>query len=269
MPEGPEVYVIASQLNKLLCSEKNLELIEVVEYPNAKIYNAELLIAGLKLDKVYSHGKKIIFVLFSEDKENIYIVSSLGMTGSWGASEQAGKYTLVTFTFNNINIHYEDTRRFGDIAVYNENDFRQFISTLGPCLLTNMPNKKEWLDIFNKKKNKNIAAFLIDQKIIAGIGNYLRADILFVARISPERKVGSLNSDEIELLRNTSKNIMKESVSYGGNTIKNYKTLNGSPGTYQVKIYGKNEITVDELTYQVSKKKIAGSQNVFYCDLQL
>ena len=87
-----------------------------------------------------------------------------------------------------------------------------------------------------RKKNKhNLCKALMDQSVVAGIGNYVKADSLWLAKISPHRNVEDCSDKELKNLNNSIKKVLRESFKTGGATIRSYKNLDGETGQYSSK----------------------------------
>jgi formamidopyrimidine-DNA glycosylase len=101
---------------------------------------------------------------------------------------------------------------------------------------------ERWRGVLKRKNlaKKRICEFLMDQKYFSGIGNYLRAEILYDAKISPYRTLGSLNDSEIETLRQKSLDIIYRSYNCKGLTIYTYKDPDGHTGTFVCQVYGRD-----------------------------
>ena len=96
----------------------------------------------------------------------------------------------------------------------------------------------ESLDFENKRlEKKEIAKFLLDQDKFSGIGNYLRAEILYDSKIDPFRKVGSLSKKEIDNLFKSTKKIVLKAYECGGHTLQSYTDPLGAIGRYAPKVY--------------------------------
>ena len=115
----------------------------------------------------------------------------------------------------------------------------------GPDLLERALTKEitpaEWARILGKSslRKRQICKVLLDQDVIAGIGNYLKAEILYAARIRPDRIISSLSAEELEQLRVAAHTIIVESYRSGGLTIENFQAPDGAKGLFRVKVYGK------------------------------
>lgn len=250
-PEGPEVRTVAVKLCKLLLHKK---LIQLNLGPRAKITGQENIVYFSTVTQVYSYGKKILIKL----DNGIVIITSLGMTGRFQFSP--GNHSHIHFVFgdaekkgilnvlsNTFSLYYDDTRYMGNIKIIFDHQLPAFLAELGPDLLesalTTPIDKEKWFEIFRSRKaiNKEICQVLMDQDLIAGIGNYLKSEILYYAGILPQRKVNSLTEIELEKLRVVAHQVILLSFSYGGLTIESFISPDGEIGRYPVAIYGKSK----------------------------
>lgn len=202
MPELPEIALTAEILNARL---KN-KIIESFEFITGRFGPGRTKPDGhkkfinslpLQIKKVNSKGKFLWFYLVDpENPENYwYIWNTFGLTGAWSFVDDDHDRLVVTFKDSSIIAHYSDMRNFGTFKFsQNQDDLKEKIKTLSPDFL-----KDENFDISKVTKYKQpIVAILMDQKKIgSGIGNYLAAEILYRARISPHRPGNSLTENDI------------------------------------------------------------------------
>lgn len=289
MPEGPECKVISEQLDKLL-KNSVLRDIEIVNLPNEPVnhrFSVEIknkLISYLKskdkiirIYKVNCKGKFIYFTLIVYDKnennlkvnEILYIGNGLGMTGHWRKDE--GKFTVLKLVYTPISdykkiqkkemddrlnyLYFDDIRHFSKFYLFDKNSLSEKLNNLGPDVLSpNFTFMKFNKFISNSSiQNKIIANELINQKILSGIGNYLRVDILYNAKIDPNTKINALDENQLKILFESIKFISHKAYEMNGTTIKTYKDINMNPGNYTTLIYGKN---TDPLGNEVKKIKL-------------
>jgi DNA-formamidopyrimidine glycosylase len=233
MPEGPEVYTISKKLHQKLAGKRIKELIFL---PSSKYYNKPLELPSSEiLKKVYYYGKKIVFCF-----ESYYLVSFLGMTGSWNYQES--ERTSAKLMFEDLILYYEDYRKFGLFNICkSEEELKSVFKNIGKdYIIDNITLDDFEKEITKPRKKKTILCkFLLNQKIFAGIGNYLRADIMYLACLKPDRQLGDLTNEEIKKLYESIYIIMNESVKKGGLTISDYWDPEGTKGSYDTLIYGK------------------------------
>ena len=174
---------------------------------------------------------KFIYFVFADGSS---MWNTLGMTGWW--SETAGYHPRAALCVNDDkHMVYNDMRNFGTfkfVSTYDE--LKKKLNSLGPDLLSEDVS----LDAFKKsltkgkRAEKPISQLLMDQSVVSGIGNYLKAEILYSCKISPHRLCQDISDGEFESLLYASRSIMKLSYSTGGATIRNYKDTTGKNGMY-------------------------------------
>ena len=161
---------------------------------------------------------------------NFYILSTLGLTGGWcylpeskqkmlfskniddyskylsdtkinAYLQRSLKHLNVEFKTINGSIYYFDTLSFGTLkCVTNVDELNKILSKIGPDIMDVSTTIAIFIERIkqNKNINKCIGVVLMNQKVISGIGNYLRSDILYISQIDPFRTVGSLDDSEIK-----------------------------------------------------------------------
>ena len=230
MPEGPEVATNVDFMKQYLNGNR-ISCIEIVSGRYKKhgpFSGYEKFKTNMLVDRVSCKGK-FIFVLF-EDTSSLW--STLGMTGIWQNRET--KHTRVILRINTGEcLYYNDIRNFGTLK-YNTDPYllSKKLDSLGMDFLKQNYKVTRLVDNFMKKKKKTIAEVLMDQSICAGIGNYLKAEILYDAAISPHRLIESLDSEEFTRLCAACHKIPRVSYHKGGATIYTYKTGDGKDGMY-------------------------------------
>jgi formamidopyrimidine-DNA glycosylase len=232
MPECIEVKIISDQLKAELKGKT------LLAYELSGLLKTNLTPLQLPevIENVRCHGKRIIIELPTQS-----IIIALGMSGKFKDVKQ--KHTHVTFIFNYFTLYYNDVRRIGSsMQVVNKGDE---CNNLGPCLLgaalTAWISKKVFRRIFYKSGTRAIVDILMDQTILAGIGNYLRIDILYVAGIYPFRLGNSMTKKEIESIRIAAHEVVLLSYRMGGHTLLDYVDIHGDKGGYDPFIYGKKK----------------------------
>lgn len=291
MPEGPEVRTIADVLNRKVLNRKIKE-IELSE--NAKVYNFDLyenylsILNGndISITKISSYGKKLLIYLNNE----IVIVFSLGMTGAFRFKKETHSHVIfhlhtgdsdatVTDTAPTAadaveSFNFTDTRRFGDATFLNVEDLDNNLSNLGPDLLYAALNthisKKKWLEIFKQPSARGlkigkraICIILLEQNFVAGIGNYLKSEILYYSGILPDRLACDLSDDEWEKIRTVAHHIIKVSYLYGGLTIESYISPDGKMGKYPTAVYNKQK---DPLGNKIIKGTTKDKRTSYWVD---
>ena len=237
MPEIAEVALTAEILEKNL-KRKTLTSFDFVSgrfsKKNPSGYDDFIKALPLKIKKVDSRGKFLWFELVSpvDKKEKWYIWNTFGLTGMWAFFEPT--YTRAVLTFKNkLATYFSDMRNFGTFKFStSREDLDKKLAELTPDFL-----KDSDFDISKVKTLKiPIVKILMDQKKVgSGIGNYLVAEILYRARISPHRLGSNLTNDEIANLTYWIKYIIK--LSYIDNHIGYMVDLESEAEKIKKKIY--------------------------------
>jgi formamidopyrimidine-DNA glycosylase len=204
MPEGPECKLLADNLHKKLKGTKltNIEILagRYKKHGPFKNYNKLISELPLKINSVNAYGK---FIWFEFENSNLTLWNTLGMSGWFQIEED---------NHNNIGLHYiknkedkilyfNDYRNFGTFMVDTKKNLVKKLKTFGLDIL----DKKDNTDLFLKlvkKSNKLICEILLNQKIVAGSGNYLRADALYLAKIDPFIKPKDISDEDLKNLYN-------------------------------------------------------------------
>lgn len=245
MPEGPETKKFVDQLCSTL-DGFTLKEIKIISGRYAKHGKPEGLedfekLLPLKLNEISCKGK-FIYWTFKDTEFNIW--NTLGMSGSWSINSP---HKRVEFIFTNLDgidqsIYFSDIRNFGTLKFSNsKKELLKKLNSIGPDMLSDPPSIAEFESIIYAQGSKNLCQALMDQSVISGVGNYVKAESLYLAKISPHKFCSLLSKLEIEKLYNSIRNILTESYASGGSTLKTYKDLYGNVGSYSGRflIYGK------------------------------
>lgn len=230
MPEGPEITHTSRFLNKLV-KNKYLEKIKILSGPyknhkHARYVELRNSIKELntfikkpknriKIVEVDNHGKymwfKIQKLVDNKVIDTCYIGNTYGLTGHW--TVHPGDYIRLTFEFSQkIILNYMDKLQFGNFYVWNKKQHMQKISSLGYDLFE--INKFNFLHIMENTKLKSprklLLRVLMDNTLIAGIGNYLRAEIIYEfhksCKVDSFIKIGEISKKQLEHLYTIVKN---------------------------------------------------------------
>jgi len=268
MPEGPEVKRTSELLNQLYAGKTIVDInfdtksryyISDERRANPSLVNkAQWTILQkftqgfgafksklpLKILRIYARGKKIFFELQHE----VTLVSFFGMEGRWEPRLPEGprKHSNLWLTLSDgTYLDFNDSRHMGSIEfIFNEVDLKRKLEEFGPDILQDEITPEIWTRIIrnNRIRNKPLCEFLLEQERISGIGNYLRAEIMYRAQVRPDRPIGELTDEEIERVRIHSIGTSRESYENSGCSIYTYKDPLGKDGHFKCQVYGQ---TVD------------------------
>lgn len=264
MPELPEVETIKIGLTKLL---PKLVVKDVwhdwpKSFPNAPADVARFLV-GAKIDHIRRRGK----VLMIELSSNYSMVIHLKMTGQlifigeakkmrvdsrqktvdrkerFGAGhpsdslvgELPDKTTRVIIEFTDgSKLFFNDQRKFGWMRLLptTEVPMIDFMRTVGPEPLEDDFTVDKFIERLMTRKNSPIKAVLLDQKVLAGVGNIYADESLWLAKIHPSSTVAKVPKTRLVVLHQALRDVLTQSIENGGSTDRNYVNAKGERGSY-------------------------------------
>jgi len=230
MPELPEVETIKNELAPHIIGHKLTGMTLLWEGLLRQPSLAELRqrITGKQITGISRHGKYLVLSLGGDD----LLVMHMKMTGSLLVghnSMEAPKYTrAVIHLDNDTSIFFVDPRKFG--AMWLTQDRNSVLNKLGPEPLE--PGfTPQFLAGLLKNRTAPVKALILDQSLIAGIGNMYADEALFAAGIHPLRPGGSLSREEAERLTAAIKQVLRSAIRNKGASIVNYFRPSGETGT--------------------------------------
>ena len=270
MPELPEVETVCRALSKVI---KNSRIKKIEFYRKDLRWqvkdNLEVSLKNNIFIDPYRRGK---YILIPTNTDKIFLIH-LGMSGQIRIKkkdivqkhdhmrmivEKNNKYFVVT---------YNDSRRFGYIDLFKKKELREhfLLSKIGVEPLGRGLTIEYLQNNFNKRVI-NIKNALIDQKIIAGIGNIYASEILYKAKINPLREVNSLSKNDLNSIITYTKIILKKSIDVGGTTIRDHIQPDGSLGYFKQKlqVYGKTNEKCKTCNSFIVKEVIS-NRSTFVC----
>lgn len=242
MPELPEVETVKRGLEKFILNKKITQV--KVLCKKSFISEEKYFNINPEIINIRRFGKALVIDLDNEHSLMIH----LRMTGQliWRGqenfaaghpsenfiSELPNKQTRMIFEFEDGVLYFNDQRKFGFVKYLLTKEVEQddFIRKLGK-----EPWKMSAEELFSqcqRHKKASIKAVLLDQKVIAGIGNIYADEALFYAGVHPATLAGKLNLKEVEKILEGVCEVMDASIQSGGSTMKTYVRADGSRGDY-------------------------------------
>ncbi|OEF95597.1 DNA-formamidopyrimidine glycosylase [Desulfuribacillus alkaliarsenatis] len=269
MPELPEVETVRQTLTQLVLNktikEVKVSLPRIVRSPLLEDF--ENILPGKSITAIDRRGKFLLFRLSG----GWTLISHLRMEGNYGvfaSSEPVVKHTHVIFVFDDgTELRYRDVRQFGtmDLMKTDEVDNRPPINKLGP-----EPFAEDWTsDVFYKKlksKKKNIKAALLDQEVVAGVGNIYADEILFRSKVAPMVVAADLSKQKAKSIYENTKQVLAEAIEAGGSSVKSYVNGQGKMGMFQQQlfVYQKHGQPCTVCGREILKTRVAG-RGTHYC----
>ncbi len=240
MPELPEITTIVSDINQRLVG-KRIDEVKITSLgENLRIkskQDLDQMLSGKKIEKAQRRAKFLIVTLSNGDS----LVMHLKLTGQFLLREKNS--APDEFTRLIINLDNSQQLRFcdrnGAAEAFIVEDISQVEKLVGPDPFE--IKLKEFSKNLQNSDKKTIKETIVDQKVIAGVGNIYADEALFLAKINPTRAPKSLSDEEVESLLAGIKQALSEGIEHRGTTIDSYRDLLGNPGTHQnfLRVYGK------------------------------
>ena len=294
MPELPEVETIRRGLNRFILNKK---IVNVKILCDKSFIGPKELIEGQEIIAIRRFGKALVF----DFKNQVSMLVHLRMTGQLiyrACGEESGKnyiemiqagdfktslyteksfagghptdsffsklpnkQTRVLFEIESGTLYFNDQRKFGFCKIIETDEVLQdeFIKKLAkePWQISVEEFKKNLLH----HKNAEVKPTILDQTVIAGLGNIYADEALFLAKIHPERLVSTLTDHEIETLLESAKTVMQRSIDSGGSTMATYVKADGTRGDYLQKfaqVFRREGEPCNRCGTEIIKIKVAG-----------
>lgn len=250
MPELPEVETVRMGLSNFLPGKEiaDISFDWNKSFPNDE-HDVRQFLIGAKVISIARRGKVLLINLSSD----YTLVTHLKMTGQlvfraptglhFGAGHPSDslvgdlpdRSTHVTFTFTDgSKLFFNDQRKFGWIRLMPTTEISNlpFIEKLGPEPLSKDFTWQVLRDRLHRRPNASIKAALLDQTVLAGVGNIYADESLWMAKIHPMKQVKDLSIPKIKALHEGLVSILRLSIEKGGSTDRNYVNAEGKRGSY-------------------------------------
>jgi formamidopyrimidine-DNA glycosylase len=266
MPELPEVettrrgiqpHIEGKKLNSVIIRQHSLRWPIPTALPET--------IQQKLLKTVERRGKYLLFGF-----NHGHMIIHLGMSGSLrivDPKEPHKKHDHVDFIFSGKTcLRFHDPRRFGAVLWTNEIlENHKLLSHLGPEPLSAEFNA-EYLFDKSRKRKKDIKSFIMDSKIVVGVGNIYANEALFDAGIRPTKSAGKVTRQQYTKLTDAIKYVLKRSITQGGTTLKDFVGGDGKPGYFvqQLNVYGRKGMPCKKCS-RILKEMRQAQRTTVYC----
>jgi len=264
MPELPEVEVSKMGITPHVIQQKIDGII--IRQPQLRWRIPEQL-EQLQGQTVLSVERRAKYLLIRVDLGIIII--HLGMSGSLRVLDRdtpAEKHDHVDLLLSNGKLlRYNDPRRFGAWLWQENNSQHELLLNLGPEPLEDTFNAQY---MFDKANGKRVAVkqFIMDNKVVVGVGNIYASESLFIAGIHPLHPTGKLTLAQWSCLVKSIKQVLANAIKQGGTTLKDFNQVDGKPGYFaqELQVYGKPGEPCPDCGSEIEQLKI-GQRNSYFC----
>ncbi len=242
MPELPEVEVIRRGLAPLLKGRRFLAIQVGKQRLRQQSSPRELRrwVLGRRLESLRRRGKYLVFHL----EGGVTLLIHLGMTGRLltgpPPSPPLPHVHLVFQLEGGLDLFFQDTRRFGQVLVFPPGADPTPLAQVGAEPFSRKVTPA-WLLAQARGRSRPIKNFLLDARVVAGIGNIYACEILFAAGQHPATPVGRLTLEDWDRVLAETRRILKHAIKKGGTTVANYLNSKGEAGLFQLEllVYGR------------------------------
>ena len=268
MPELPEVETVRRTLEpavgaKIVSVWDSGKGLHMARKPPRKKLRA---LAGATITRIHRHGK---YLLLETDSPQTLLVH-LGMTGRTlivpTASPRA-KHTHVVVNLGDRELRFSDPRRFGQVDVFErgKESEHEGLSMLGPDGLFE-PATGEYLFAKSRKKAVSLKAFILDQSVIAGVGNIYASEALWRAKLRPTTRAKKLSHAKAELLAAAIHEVFDNALTKGGTSLRDFVNANGVEGgnVDYLWVYGRDGLPCPRDQTKIRRSVLQG-RATYYC----
>ena len=264
MPELPEVETTVRGLAKVLDGRRILR-IEMRRGDLRRPFPDDL---GQRLTgaRVTGLGQQAKYKIINTDRGDT-MVFHLGMSGHWRVDpDELGKHDhLVVHTDEGRRVALNDARRFGSVDLVRSDQLQQWpaIRALGPEPTGEVTGA--WLRQRFAGRSAPVKAMLMDQRIIAGLGNIYACEALFRARIDPRKAAGKLSRGKLDALAEAIPEVLGEAIAAGGSTLRDFVSPDGELGYFakDFAVYGRDGQPC--ACGGTVKRIVQGGRSTFFC----
>lgn len=283
MPELPEVQTTVNYLFKKVLNRTFVDVWsnweKIIKKPK-DFRQFKKAIKNKKIKKVWRRAKNIIFDL-SGEKSLLVHQKMTGhlLVGRWKLNNKIWVPTdrgplndpynrflhLIFFLNDGKMMALSDARKFAKVELWNTHELEKEIDKLGPEPLDKKFTLAKFKQVLESKKGK-VKQVLMNPEIIAGIGNIYASEILWQARVHPEKNIIKLNNKELKLIFQAIKKVLSTAIKLGGESFSDYRKPDGSKGNFDTerRAYKREGQKCQRCKTKIKRIKFGG-RSAFFC----
>jgi formamidopyrimidine-DNA glycosylase len=263
LPELPEVETIRAQLAPRL-EGRMLARVEILDPRLTRPVDLFEVAEELEGDVVVAVERRGKYLLLRFES-GLALLVHLRMTGSFGFAPVSHERAVVELD-DGSRLAYRDVRRFGTWLVLEDAELEPYLATkngpepLGPRFTS------RWLGAQLARRRAPLKAVLLDQRVVAGLGNIYADEALWRARLSPLRPANGLSAVEVTRLARAIRAALRTGIERQGSTLSEYRTPDGAAGSMQeeFRVYGRDGEPCPRCRTTITKTRVGG-RGTWYC----
>ena len=263
MPELPEVETTKNGLAKLLTSK----IITKVDIRNSNLRWKldHSIVSNINNQSIRSFSRRGKYILFKLERG--YLMIHLGMSGKINVvdtQEPLKKHDHFLLHFDKKVMRFNDPRRFGSIF-YLESLDHKLLNSLGVEPLDDSFHEN-YLFENSRNKTQNVKAFIMDSRIVVGVGNIYACESLYKAGINPKTRANKISNQRYMNLTNNIKEVLRKAIKAGGTTLQDFAKVDGKPGYFsqELSVYGRENENCYNCNGKI-KRIVQNQRSTFYC----
>jgi formamidopyrimidine-DNA glycosylase len=263
VPELPEVETIRAQLAPRL-EGRVLARVEILDPRLTRPHDLFEVVEELEGDRVVAVERRGKYLLLRLES-GLGLLVHLRMTGSFGFIPVSHERAIVELD-DGTRLAYRDVRRFGTWLVLEEAELEPYLATkngpepLGPRFTA------RWLAPRLARRHAPLKAVLLDQRVVAGLGNIYADEALWRARLNPLRPANSVTSEEITRIIRAVRAALRTGIDRQGSTLRDYAAPDGASGSMQeeFRVYGRDGEPCRRCGATIAKTRVGG-RGTWFC----
>jgi formamidopyrimidine-DNA glycosylase len=264
LPELPEVETIVRDLRQDIVGRTIVE----ARFINRTVWRrgapSKKALAGARIVSIERKGKNILVGL-DNDRALVVHLKMTGRLTYQRHSDEMRKHTHLVIDLDIGQIRFNDTRRFGylDLASMEELASLDYLSIIGPDALS--ISKADFIELV-RSKNRIVKSLLLDQTILAGMGNIYSDEALFLAGVHPRRVSSSLSRERAGRLHEAMISLLEKAIGARGSSMNDYVDARGEKGSFQNQhlVYGREGKPCAKCGRAI-RREVIGSRSAHFC----
>jgi formamidopyrimidine-DNA glycosylase len=263
MPELPEVETIRAQLAPRL-EGRTLTRAEILDPRLTRPYDLFEVAEELEGDTVVGVERRGKYLLLRLES-GLGLLVHLRMTGSFAFVPTTHERAILELD-DGSRLVYRDVRRFGTWLVLEDGDLEPYLATKNGPEPLGSRFTSQWLGMQLARRTAPLKAVLLDQRVVAGLGNIYADEALWRARLNPLRPANGLSQDEVARVRRAIRAALRAGIERQGSTLRDYAAPDGAAGSMQdeFRVYGRDGEPCPRCRTTITKTRVGG-RGTWFC----